>query len=470
MNRRNITRLAFAIVIICFVLSTFVSLWSLRLMAERNAQELSKALAARIYDSISGELSEPIAVARSMAGDAFLIRALAGEETAGAEEMEQLLADYLSGQKEAFGYESAFVVSEATMRYYSYGGLNRQIDPEHSRRDQWYARFAASGEDYALDVDRDEVSGNQWTVFVDARITDETGALLGVCGVGAQMTGNQDLFVRLERACGVKINLIDQEGRIQVDTDEARIGTAYPLELQLRDSQDYVYQELGADRVAVTKYIDRLGWYLVIGGDGAAVQGEMLSVLLLNVVLCAIVLVIMLLAIRIIIGRTRALTSASFTDQSTQLLNRRAFEEKKAELAQSQLREDFVYLTADLNGLKRVNDTMGHAAGDAYIRGAADCMRACFGGYGQVYRIGGDEFAAVLHLTEAQRREAMDELDRRSADWSWQQLRGLSISCGCASSREFPSENITELIRISDERMYADKDAFYRRSGRERRR
>ena len=66
-NRKNITRLAFVIVILSFVLSTFVSLWSLRLMAERNIQELNKSLASLIYDSISSDLSEPVTVARSMA-------------------------------------------------------------------------------------------------------------------------------------------------------------------------------------------------------------------------------------------------------------------------------------------------------------------------------------------------------------------------------------------------------------------
>ena len=51
MSKRT-TKLAIVIVILSFVLSTFVSLWSLHLMAQRNVQELSKSLAARIYDAI----------------------------------------------------------------------------------------------------------------------------------------------------------------------------------------------------------------------------------------------------------------------------------------------------------------------------------------------------------------------------------------------------------------------------------
>lgn len=470
MYRRNITWLAIAIVILSFVLSTFVSLWSLRLMAKRNMQELSKSLASLIYDSISSELSEPIIVSRSMANDTLLIDALKNEASNGMVQTAETLAGYLSAQKEAFGYEAAFLVSDASKCYYSYGGINKQMDLTRSDRDQWYPQFIATGKEYELDVDRDELSQDRWTVFVDTRIEDADGNLLGVCGVGARMTGSQDLFVTLEKEYKVHISLIDADGLIHVDTDESRIESDYLTGIQVSDSKDFVYQKIGAERAVVTKYIDRLGWYLVIESDGSNERGELINVLLLNIVLCVIVLVIMLLAVRIILARTRALTSASFIDQSTQLLNRRAFEEKKAELAQAGLKEDFVYVTADLNGLKWVNDNLGHTAGDELIKGAADCLKECFGKYGDVYRIGGDEFAAMLRLSDAGLKDAMDRLDSTTERWSGQQVKSLSISCGSASSREFPSGNIDQLIRISDERMYAAKAAYYARTGIDRRR
>ena len=179
-------------------------------------------------------------------------------------------------------------------------------------------------------------------------------------------------------------------------------------------------------------------------------------------------MVIMLIAIRIIIARTRALSNASFRDQPTQLLNRRAFEEKKAELSMSMLGEDFIYLTADLNGLKQVNDSQGHAAGDELIKAAAECLKKCFESYGDIYRIGGDEFAAMLRLSNEQMTEALSALEKSCAEWDGQQVHGFSISCGYAASREFPSENITELGRISDERMYEAKEAYYRKTGKRR--
>ena len=55
------------------------------------------------------------------------------------------------------------------------------------------------------------------------------------------------------------------------------------------------------------------------------------------------------------------------------------------------------------------------------------------------------------------------------AGWKGQHVEGLSLALGFAAGREFPSQNITELGRISDERMYAAKEEYYRRTGKERR-
>jgi diguanylate cyclase (GGDEF)-like protein len=192
-------------------------------------------------------------------------------------------------------------------------------------------------------------------------------------------------------------------------------------------------------------------------------------VILLNIALCVFVMVILILTLRIISMRTTALANASLHDQDTQLLNRRAFEEEKARLMTAPLDENFVYVTADINGLKTTNDTLGHAAGDELIRGTADCLRKCFGRFGKIYRIGGDEFTAMLHISDAQLDMLQEELNNAVNEWEGERIKKLSLSLGYASAREFPSENIAELSRISDERMYAAKAAYYRDSGIDRR-
>ena len=129
MNKSNVTRLALAIVLLSFLLSTFVSLWSLHLMGDRNRRELSLMMAARIYDTIVGELSEPVVVSQTMAHDSFLIELLENEDALGMDEAVDRMQAYLAGIKDGLGYEAAFVVSDASGRYYSFRGFNKIVRP-----------------------------------------------------------------------------------------------------------------------------------------------------------------------------------------------------------------------------------------------------------------------------------------------------------------------------------------------------
>lgn len=469
MNRGKITRLAFVIVIVCFLLSTFVSLGSLRMMARQNLQALSRILSARIYDTISGELTEPVTVARTMANDYFVMELLEHERDYGEAEATQRMTAYLSGIRESVDCQAAFLVSAASHRYYAANGASKIIDPESGERDTWYTGFMERGNEYELDIDLDEFGQDAWTVFVDARIENARGELLGVCGVGLRITGTEALFQDFEREYGVRISLIAPDGLVMLDTDQSRIETARMEGLSLSQGNDYLIQPGDGGHFIITRYIEKLGWYLVITSDGSHETSQFIHVILLNVALCLLVMILLVIAIRIIIARTRALTEASFRDQSTRLLNRRAFEEDKAALMDCPLDEDFTYVTADANGLKTVNDTLGHAAGDALIQGAAECLSACLGPYGKIYRIGGDEFAAMLKLSPEALQAAMTRLEAMTAEWSGGGISGLSISCGAATRREFPSEHITDIIRISDERMYAAKADYYQRTGKARR-
>ena len=74
----------------------------------------------------------------------------------------------------------------------------------------------------------------------------------------------------------------------------------------------------------------------------------------------------------------------SNTDELTRCFNRHAYEERINNL---DLREEWIYISMDLNNLKHTNDSLGHAAGDELICAAADCMKECFQNYGNVYRI-----------------------------------------------------------------------------------
>jgi diguanylate cyclase (GGDEF)-like protein len=83
----------------------------------------------------------------------------------------------------------------------------------------------------------------------------------------------------------------------------------------------------------------------------------------------------------------------AITDVMTGLKNRSAFEEWEERCTDL---TDIMIVTFDLNNLKYCNDNLGHATGDEYIIESANMIQRVFGAIGQCYRIGGDEFCAVI--------------------------------------------------------------------------
>lgn len=165
--------------------------------------------------------------------------------------------------------------------------------------------------------------------------------------------------------------------------------------------------------------------------------------------------------------REERLIRIAMTDELTRLFNRRSYEEDLAEFAQNGLPEDFVILSADVNGLKKVNDTKGHAGGDELIKGAAECLLLAIGSKGKVYRVGGDEFAAILKTDDMQ--AVCRDIENQVSNWYGQYSHSLSLSIGYASYTDNKELNIHELERRADDAMYKSKAEYYEKKGIDRR-
>lgn len=159
----------------------------------------------------------------------------------------------------------------------------------------------------------------------------------------------------------------------------------------------------------------------------------------------------------------------SNTDEVTGFYNRHAYEADIMALAVEELKDDFVYISVDVNGLKIVNDTLGHDAGDELIAGAGDCMRKCFGSYGKLYRTGGDEFAALLNMSAVQFDNIKNDLLDITGKWHGKLIDSLTLSCGYVSMREVKGMSIREIAGLADKRMYENKTTYYQKRGIDRR-
>lgn len=152
----------------------------------------------------------------------------------------------------------------------------------------------------------------------------------------------------------------------------------------------------------------------------------------------------------------------SNTDQLTGCFNRRAYEK---DIAEMDLNTEFIYLSMDVNGLKIVNDSLGHEAGDELLKGASYCMKKCFDDYGKVYRIGGDEFIVILFTNYESFAKIKEAFDNTVANWSGELVSSITVSCGVVSGSEQPWASWEEISRIADRRMYEQKAIYYRKNG-----
>ncbi len=155
----------------------------------------------------------------------------------------------------------------------------------------------------------------------------------------------------------------------------------------------------------------------------------------------------------------------STTDKLTQCYNRRAYENDLLIYPDIPPEEDFVFVSMDVNGLKTANDTMGHVAGDELLLGAAECIKRCLGSYGKIYRMGGDEFVAMIFANTDRLKEIQKDLKKTVHNWSGEMVDGLSISFGYATKKEFPNATVSEMAKIADNRMYEEKSQHYKKHG-----
>jgi diguanylate cyclase (GGDEF)-like protein len=154
------------------------------------------------------------------------------------------------------------------------------------------------------------------------------------------------------------------------------------------------------------------------------------------------------------------LRRAATRDPLTGLANRRAVETAMAGAiarAERGLGTPSVVM-ADLNGFKAINDSLGHAAGDAVLTSVAQRLQATARGVDTVGRLGGDEFVVLLEHTGGPGATAALSRLRRSLEGGWSEVAGeheVEAALGITTYRA--GDSVATLLARADAEMYADK-------------
>ena len=145
-------------------------------------------------------------------------------------------------------------------------------------------------------------------------------------------------------------------------------------------------------------------------------------------------------------------------DELTGTKNKTAYHEMETEL-QQQIEDgsaSFGIVVFDINGLKLVNDTEGHKAGDDYIRSSCKLVCQVFH-HSPVFRIGGDEFVAVLSGQDYVNRESLISALRRQVEENIRIGEGAVVASGLSEYRAGEDRSVEDVFNRADIEMYRDK-------------
>lgn len=155
------------------------------------------------------------------------------------------------------------------------------------------------------------------------------------------------------------------------------------------------------------------------------------------------------------------LLELSLTDELTQVHNRRGFytlaEHQLSLIRRQEMQASLAFI--DVDGLKKINDTLGHEQGSEVIQQVAESIRACCRETDVIGRVGGDEFAVlIVNPNETE----YDIVGRLAADLAYRNLSRpanaqLSVSVGIIDS--WAADDLEGLLKVADENMYRAKRA-----------
>lgn len=421
-----------------------------------------------IYSEIQKDLIRPVIISSMMASDTFLhdwVRA--GEKN--VVEMTRFLREI----KTRYGVFTTFFVSEKTRIYYQTEGMLKRVQ-KTGPRDAWYFRVRNMKAPYETNVDPDLANRDALTIFINYRVFDYDGRYIGAAGVGLTVDAVRKLIRDYQNRYHRNIYFVDKKGAVVVFGNDPPVAKASILDMEglggiapriLRGSGgNFEYSRGGLDYLLNVRFIPELNWYLFVERVENEALSDIRHTLYLNLAICIVITAIMLLATRFTINRYQGrLEEMATTDKLTGLANRQAFDLLVPQAIREQRRANapLLAMLIDIDDFKKVNDTLGHLAGDSVLKQVAEVIKNALRKSDIVCRWGGEEFLVVLKgLTETQGRLLAEKVRGAVESSTFRHKNGtisITISLGIASYRD--GESPDQLILRADKALYAAKDA-----------
>lgn len=262
------------VIIIGFIITSVMGFYSNKAMMHDDIEHVTLLTSEGIYHQIDAIFTKPINISLTMANDS-LLKSMLSQESEQADEDEYInkMTEYLNTYRNKYNYESIFLVSTETDRYYHFNGINRVLDRSHPQ-DEWYTSFIDTKTDYAINIDDDEAANGEITFFINCKIYDDEGEIIGVVGVGFLVDYIQDLFKLYEDKFNVEAYMINEDGDLIISTNRNGYNkydffdnSSYESlkdDILINKLSDFWYNQKGENGYVVSEFISNLNWFLLI--------------------------------------------------------------------------------------------------------------------------------------------------------------------------------------------------------------
>ncbi|WP_111642132.1 sensor domain-containing diguanylate cyclase [Marinimicrobium alkaliphilum] len=434
---------------------------------QRLEEEMLPLTSDNIYSEIQRDLLEPLLISSVMANDTFVV-----DWMRDGEQDPQRMSDYLTQIQQKYGTITAFFVSDETHRYYHPSGILKEVDPDDPA-DAWYFRARELRADYEINIDRDTADRSRMSIFVNYRVLDHNGQLVGITGVGLAMESVAKTIESYQRRYGREIYFVDRQGDITLRSS----GFSEDLHLRNKEGLDRLFTRIltspsasvtynaeGGDTIYLnSRLVPEFDWFLIVEQVNDPVSARIESALWVNLLLSlAISVLVLVIAHFTLRGYQRRLEHMATRDKLTGATSRQVFDLVFADAVKVAERKNqpLSLVSMDIDHFKPINDTFGHQYGDTVIRTFAEIAGRHVRDTDTLCRWGGEEYLLLLENCDAKRAVAIAENIRvavKAHEFHFGRERvSLTVSLGVTEYRV--GDHLEQLLDRCDRALYRSKN------------
>ena len=424
---------------------------------------------------VGQQMTSLVALVHSFATRSSLVAAI-GSDANRSSLVDSSLAELV---RAAPGISASFVASLAGTSLNTYPVYPAAIGTNFAYR-EWYKGLVATDRPYISGAIKTHEANHVLAVTVTDYIRGSNGRPVGILGVNYSLNSIRSYAANVGRAQGITLTVSDQRGTsLTADGNHGLVSLARDPRVRAALagrsgllSYAPVLPDRGRGQKELSAYapVNGTGW-TVVASIPEAVAFSGLVRLRETVLVSAAALVLILLTGVWIMARADSrrrelelrLQELADHDPMTNLLNRRRFHEMfEHEVASARRHATCLALILiDIDGLKPVNDSHGHHAGDNLIVGVANTIKNHFRATDAVARLGGDEFAVLLDHVDPDHIDTVTTgllVAIRESVWKvGDKPLVATISIGVAVTDGVTTPDITSLAYAADQALYRSK-------------